>query len=67
MLAKEFKDWVNGVPDDAELTFGVLAFNRIKKRGANLYDVEFSPLVTFDPQSREWGLIATADEPPTNA
>lgn len=44
MSIKEFKKEIAGLPDNAEIIFGTgdLSFNRVKRRGDNLYQIEFN-------------------------
>jgi len=43
---KEFKRHIDGLPDNAKLIFGTgnLAFYRVKRRGDDLYQIEFNEL-----------------------
>jgi hypothetical protein len=43
---KEFKKQIEGLPDNANLIFGTgdLAFYRVKRRGENLYQIEFNEI-----------------------
>ncbi len=44
MSIKEFKKEIAGLPDNAAIIFGTgdLCFYRVKRRGDNLYQIEFN-------------------------
>jgi len=44
MSIKEFKKVIAGLPDNAAIIFGTgdLSFYRVKRRGDNLYQIEFN-------------------------
>lgn len=50
MTAGELKAHLEGLPDDARIFFGCfsLEFYRVKKRGENLYQIEFNQTVSDD-------------------
>jgi hypothetical protein len=62
VTAKELRYRLSGIPDDAEITFGQLVFNRVKQRGANLFDIELWPPVFWSTDSNEW--VVLGDQPP---
>jgi hypothetical protein len=43
---KEFKRHIDGLPDNAKLIFGLgdLSLYRVKRRGEDLYQIEFNEL-----------------------
>lgn len=49
---RELRDALAPYPDDWELTFGGLEFYRVKTRGENLVQIEFSQLVFLDKRGR---------------
>jgi hypothetical protein len=61
--ASELKQHINNLPDDADVSFGPsigealgsLTLFRIKKRGPNLFNIEFNEIfeVTSDPSQSE--------------
>lgn len=46
ITVKEFKRHIAGLPDNAKLIFGTgdLAFYRVKRRGDDLYQIEFNEI-----------------------
>jgi hypothetical protein len=48
ILAKDFRRALEQVPDDAQLSFSGLTFYRIKRRGPDVFQVEFNEAVYRD-------------------
>ena len=64
MRVGDLKRQLEQIPDDWELTFGgQLFFERIKQRGPKLVDIEFTPLVYWDPAARVWQVVGAEDGP----
>ena len=58
MTIGELKELLKGWPDDYEITFSaVLEFNRLKKRGDKLVDMEFNQTV-YKTKEGEWRIVA---------
>ena len=59
----ELRSHLEGIPDEAVIFFGCesLRFNRIKRRGENFYQIEFSQLVCDD----EDGNVYVDELPPS--
>ncbi len=63
LTAGELRSRLEGIPDDATITFGQFSFNRVKKRGSNCYDIELSPLVYWSPEDEQW--LVVGNDPPS--
>lgn len=64
MKLRELLEHLQGWPEDSEVTFGALTFNRVKRRGPNLIDVELWPPVGHDPNREDPYYVMVQDGQP---
>lgn len=65
MTVDDLRERLKGLKGHWQITFGELAFGRIKQRGKELVDIELHPLVYWDSQAQRW--IVMPDDPPESS